>query len=157
MAEYDSPLTFLKLYNNHRKIGCGWETGSSEKCHLGLHERAWRSWQRVRRLVCRGFWWLPLFEYLQWAHSRILPILTHRRRSGAVQLLIDLNQDPDLREYIDVFPAEFDLGHQLADKWFVVCYNLLFFKRIDFQRKTHWLHMVFEKIATEDLARCNLA
>ncbi|PUU72532.1 hypothetical protein B9Z19DRAFT_1137337 [Tuber borchii] len=38
---------------------------------------------------------------------------------GAAQLLID--QDPGLGEYIDVFPVEFDLKHQLEeDKWFVL-------------------------------------
>ena len=45
---------------------------------------------------------------------------------GAAQLLIDLDEDPDLGEYIDVFPVEFDLERQLEDKWFVVCHNQLF-------------------------------
>ena len=40
---------------------------------------------------------------------------------GAAQLLIDLDDDPDLGEYIDVLPVEFDLERQLEDKWFVVC------------------------------------
>ncbi|PUU79847.1 hypothetical protein B9Z19DRAFT_1022673 [Tuber borchii] len=40
---------------------------------------------------------------------------------GAAQLLIDLDQDPDLGDYIDVLPVEFDLKHQLEeDKWFVL-------------------------------------
>ena len=45
---------------------------------------------------------------------------------GAAKLLEDLGQDRDLGEFIDVFPVEFDLERQLTDKWFVVCYNLLF-------------------------------
>ena len=40
---------------------------------------------------------------------------------GAAQLLIDLDEDPDLGEYLDVLPVEFDLERQLEDKWFVVC------------------------------------
>ncbi|PUU79850.1 hypothetical protein B9Z19DRAFT_977566 [Tuber borchii] len=40
--------------------------------------------------------------------------------SGAAQLLIDLDDDPDLGEYIDILPVEFDLERQLEDKWFVL-------------------------------------
>ena len=43
--------------------------------------------------------------------------------SGAAQLLIDLDEDPDLGDYIDILPVEFDLERQLEDKWFVVCHN----------------------------------
>ncbi|PUU79856.1 hypothetical protein B9Z19DRAFT_977489 [Tuber borchii] len=39
---------------------------------------------------------------------------------GAAQLLIDLDQDPEIGEYIDVLPVEFDLPGQLEDKWFVL-------------------------------------
>jgi len=39
---------------------------------------------------------------------------------GAAQLLIDLDEDRDIREYIDVLPVEFDLERLLADKWFIV-------------------------------------
>ena len=42
---------------------------------------------------------------------------------GGAQLLIDLDDDPELGEYIDVFHVEFDLERQLEDKWFVVCHN----------------------------------
>ena len=47
---------------------------------------------------------------------------------GAAQLLTDLDQDPDIGEYIDVLPVELDLEGQLANKWSVVCYNWLFIK-----------------------------
>ncbi|PUU80834.1 hypothetical protein B9Z19DRAFT_973428 [Tuber borchii] len=39
---------------------------------------------------------------------------------GAAMLLEDLDEDPDLAEYIDVLPSEFDLESLLADKWFVL-------------------------------------
>ncbi|PUU79846.1 hypothetical protein B9Z19DRAFT_1045931 [Tuber borchii] len=39
---------------------------------------------------------------------------------GAAQLLIDLDEDTDLGEFIDVLPVEFDLERQLQDKWFVL-------------------------------------
>ncbi|PUU79858.1 hypothetical protein B9Z19DRAFT_1045955 [Tuber borchii] len=39
---------------------------------------------------------------------------------GAAQLLIDLDEDRDVREYIDVLPVEFDLERLLADKWFIL-------------------------------------
>ena len=41
---------------------------------------------------------------------------------GAAQLLADLDQDPDIGEYIDVLPVELGLEGQLANKWSVVCY-----------------------------------
>ena len=57
---------------------------------------------------------------------------------GAAELLEDLDDDPDLREYIDVLPVEFELKRLLEeDKWLLVCHNLLFFKGIDFQENTH--------------------
>ena len=54
---------------------------------------------------------------------------------GATQLLIDLDDDPDLGEFIDVLPVEFDLKSQLEDKWFVVCHNRLSSKLIDLKQK----------------------
>ncbi|PUU82953.1 hypothetical protein B9Z19DRAFT_1073820 [Tuber borchii] len=39
---------------------------------------------------------------------------------GAARLLMDLDQDPDLREYIDVLPTEFDLERRMSEKWFVL-------------------------------------
>ena len=46
---------------------------------------------------------------------------------GAAQLLRDLHDDPNLREFLDVLPVEFDLECLLADKWWwVVCHNQLF-------------------------------
>ena len=50
---------------------------------------------------------------------------------GAAQLLRDLDEDPDLGEYIDVLPVEFNLKKQLEDKWFVVCRNQLSSKLIN--------------------------
>jgi len=55
---------------------------------------------------------------------------------GAAELLEDLGQDEELGEFIDVFPVEFDREGLLEDKWFVVCYNLLF-RHIDLKLKTH--------------------
>ena len=49
----------------------------------------------------------------------------------AAKLLEDLDQDPDIGEYIDMLPVEFDLERQLEDKWFVVCHNLHFSKLIN--------------------------
>lgn len=43
--------------------------------------------------------------------------------SGAEQLLIDLDDDTDLGNYIDVLPVKFDLEDQLKDKWWMVCHN----------------------------------
>jgi len=48
--------------------------------------------------------------------------------SGAAQLLIDLDEDTDLGDSIDILPVEFDLEHQLEDKWFIVCHNQPFFR-----------------------------
>ena len=45
---------------------------------------------------------------------------------GATKLLQDLDDDAELGEFIDVFPVEFDIQHQMEDKWFVVCHNPLF-------------------------------
>ncbi|PUU80835.1 hypothetical protein B9Z19DRAFT_1020740 [Tuber borchii] len=45
---------------------------------------------------------------------------------GAAELLMDLEKDPYLGKYIDVFPVEFSLERQLEDKWFVVCHIQLF-------------------------------
>ena len=45
---------------------------------------------------------------------------------GAARLFVHLDEDPDLGEYIDILPVEFDLEHQLRDKWWVVCHNQLF-------------------------------
>jgi len=39
---------------------------------------------------------------------------------GAAQLLKSLDQDPVIGGYIDVLPVEFDLEHQMKDKWFVL-------------------------------------
>ena len=46
---------------------------------------------------------------------------------GALQLLIDLDRDSDLGEFIDVLPVEFNpsLDSDEDDKWWVVCHNLL--------------------------------
>ena len=49
---------------------------------------------------------------------------------GAAQLLIDLDEDPDIREYLDVLPVEFGLENLSEDKWFVVCLDMLFSKCI---------------------------
>jgi len=46
----------------------------------------------------------------------------------AAQLLTDLDQDPHVREYIDVFLVGSDLERQFADKWSIVCYNPPFSK-----------------------------
>ena len=43
--------------------------------------------------------------------------------SGAARLLEELDEDPGLGDSIDILPVEFDLGHQLEDKWFIVCHN----------------------------------
>ena len=57
---------------------------------------------------------------------------------GAAQLLIDLDKDPDLGKYVDVFLAAFDLECQMEeDRWFVVCHDLLLPKPIDPKQKTH--------------------
>ena len=50
---------------------------------------------------------------------------------GAVKLLEDLDQDPDLGEYIDVLPVEFYLESLFADKWSVVCHIWLFSRLIN--------------------------
>ena len=46
---------------------------------------------------------------------------------GAAQLLIDLDNDSDLEDFIDVLPVEFNprLDWDEDDKWWVVCHNLL--------------------------------
>jgi len=53
----------------------------------------------------------------------------------AAQLLIDLEQDPHVREYIDVFLVGSDLERQFPDKWSMVCYNLPFSKLTIFKWK----------------------
>ncbi|PUU80846.1 hypothetical protein B9Z19DRAFT_1106816 [Tuber borchii] len=40
--------------------------------------------------------------------------------SGAAELLISLDKDPDLGEYISLLPCEFDLEGELDHKWFVL-------------------------------------
>ena len=40
--------------------------------------------------------------------------------SGAAQLLIDLDDDREIGEFIDVLLVEFDFERQLEEKWFVV-------------------------------------
>ena len=156
MAQYAFLLTFLKLYNNHKKTGWGWEKRSSEKGHSRLCERAWRSWKRVRWLVGRGVLVMSIcsntydgFAAVSFQFSRI------GSDSGAAKLLEDLDGDGDLGGYIDVLPVEFDLKRQLEDKWFVVSYNMLFSGLVDLGRKPHWLDIGFWKIVTEDLDRCN--
>ena len=47
----------------------------------------------------------------------------------AAKLLEELDQDPDIGEHNDILPVEFDLEHQMEDKWFVVC-HVLFFRRL---------------------------
>ncbi|PUU80848.1 hypothetical protein B9Z19DRAFT_973300 [Tuber borchii] len=39
---------------------------------------------------------------------------------GATQLLVDLDEDPDLGESIDVLPVEFDLECLFTEKWFIL-------------------------------------
>lgn len=56
---------------------------------------------------------------------------------GAAQLLIDLDEDPDIREYIDVLPVEFGLECLSEDKWFVVCHDMLFSKCILLKRRSY--------------------
>lgn len=56
---------------------------------------------------------------------------------GAAQLLIDLDEDRGIREYIDVLPVEFDLERLLADKWFIVYHTQHFSKPRDLKRKPH--------------------
>ena len=41
---------------------------------------------------------------------------------GAAQLLIDLDEDPDLGGSVDVLPVEFDLECLFAEKWPIVCH-----------------------------------
>jgi len=48
--------------------------------------------------------------------------------SGAAQLLIDLNEDSDLREFISVLPVVSGPECSLAGKWSVVRQARLFFK-----------------------------
>ena len=50
---------------------------------------------------------------------------------GAAKLLEELDQDPDVGEHIDILPVEFDLKHQMEDKWFVVCHVLFFCKLLN--------------------------
>ena len=54
---------------------------------------------------------------------------------GAARLLIELDQDPDVGEYIDAFLVGSDFERHLEDKWFVVCYNQHFSKLIDMKQK----------------------
>ena len=49
----------------------------------------------------------------------------------SAMLLEDLDDDPDVGDYIDMLPIEFDFKDQLRDKWFVVCHNLHFSKLIN--------------------------
>jgi len=56
---------------------------------------------------------------------------------GAAQLLIDLDEDRDIREHIDVLPVEFDLERLLADKWFIVYHTRLFSKLSYLKRRPH--------------------
>jgi len=49
----------------------------------------------------------------------------------AAQLLKDLDRDPDIGRYIDVFLVGSNFERQLEDKWFVVCYSLPFSKLVD--------------------------
>ena len=53
----------------------------------------------------------------------------------AAMLFEDLDDDPDLGEYIDTLQIEFDLERQLEDKWFVVCPNRLFSKPVGLKRE----------------------
>lgn len=63
---------------------------------------------------------------------------------GAAQLLINLDEDPDIREYIDVLPVEFGLDHLSEDKWFVVCHDMLFSKCIFVETEALLtLHLLF--------------
>lgn len=49
---------------------------------------------------------------------------------GAVKLLENQDGDKTLGKSIDVLPVEFDPECALAEKWFVVCYNLPFSESI---------------------------
>jgi len=40
---------------------------------------------------------------------------------GAAKLLEDLDQDPDIGEFISTFSLDLDFELQMEDKWFVVC------------------------------------
>ena len=62
---------------------------------------------------------------------------------SAAKLLEDLDDDPDLGEFIDVLPVEFDLGRQLQDKWFVVCHIPLFARLTDLKWKPTNLIFIF--------------
>ncbi|KAG0128936.1 hypothetical protein HOY82DRAFT_506254 [Tuber indicum] len=55
------------------------------------------------------------FEAVTFQFSRI------GNNPGAAQLLVELDQDPDIEEYINVFPIDCDFEHQLGkNKWFVL-------------------------------------
>jgi len=56
---------------------------------------------------------------------------------GAAKLLEDLDEDPDIGEYIDILPVEFDLERRMEDRWYIVCHNLLFSHFIDLKRPPH--------------------
>ena len=77
---------------------------------------------------------------------------------SAFQLLIDLVRDPDLGNFIDMLPLDFNPRAASGEdgKWWVVCHNLLFLKRIDLKRKSADFVLIFEKIAIKDLARRDL-
>ena len=84
-----------------------------------------------------GFWW---YTFSSNAYNRFTAVSFQFSRIGndprATQLLIDLDDDPDIREYIDVLPVEFGPEFEF-DKWFVVCHNLLFSHFIDLKRPPH--------------------
>ena len=82
------------------------------------------SWQRERRLV--GSKVLVVYFYSNTYNGFTAVSFQFSRIGndpGAAQLLIDLDEDPDLGDYIDILPVEFDLESQLEDKWFIVGHN----------------------------------
>lgn len=87
------------------------------------------SWQRERRLV--GSKVLVVYFYSN-TYSGFTAVTFQfsliGKDPGGAKLLQDLDQDPDIGEYIDALPIEFDPEPQLEDKWSVVCYNRLFSK-----------------------------
>jgi len=56
---------------------------------------------------------------------------------STAQLLLDLDQDPDLAEFVGVLPFKFNPEYQPEDKWDIVCYNQLLFKLIALKRRPH--------------------